>query len=146
MRRLSTRRRRQRIGSMKSGVNEPSLPSGWPTSTAIWLTPAGSRTTQPTWPATRSLAGGAVVRTALVARLFGLRLLTVEGSVLLIPQSFSPPPPMRSPLRAPPRANATPPRVPPDPVAARSQWDGGIGSRLGASARLINESVEGLRE
>lgn len=85
------------------------------------------------------------MRTALVARLFGLRLLTVEGSVLLMPQSFSTPHLMRSRLPAPPRASSTPPGVPLDTGSARSQWDGGIGSRLGASARLIDESVEGLR-
>lgn len=70
---------------------------------------------------TSTLAGGAVVRTSLVARLLGVRLLTVEGTVLLSPVSFSDP-----------------------PVDARTVPEG-IGARLGPSARLIDESIKDLR-
>jgi hypothetical protein len=85
---------------------------------------------------TSTLAGGAVVRTSLVARLLGVRLLTVEGTVLLSPVSFS-----DSPVDSAPTAGAgttTP------PVDARSVPNA-IGARLGPSARLIDESIKDLR-
>jgi hypothetical protein len=96
----------------------------------------------------RSLAGGAVVRTALVARLLGLRLLTVEGSVLLMPLPFGMPEdhPTRSRTPSRHKANATTTGVRPlGRRPARSQLGAGIGASLGASARLIDESVEDLR-
>jgi hypothetical protein len=88
------------------------------------------------------------VHTALVARLLGLRLLTVQGSVLLMPQSFGMPAdhPMVSRAPSHPEANTSPYGVQAlESGLARSQRDGAIGARLGASARLIDESVEGLR-
>ncbi|MEU4287914.1 hypothetical protein AB0E63_06815 [Kribbella sp. NPDC026596] len=79
---------------------------------------------------TSTLAGGAVVRTSLVARLLGLRLLTVEGTVLLSPVSFLDPPAHGA--RAPADEGAkTPPK--------------GIGARLAPTARLIDESIDDLR-
>ncbi len=79
---------------------------------------------------TDTLAGGAVVRASLVARLLGVRLLTVEGTVVLTPSPY-------------PHAIA----LPPTPTA---HLDGtttpkGIGARLGPSAQLINESIDDLR-
>lgn len=98
--------------------------------------------------ASRSLAGGAVVRTALVARLFGLRLLTVEGSVLLMPVPFGVPEDHSTQLRIasrhPTNANVTGVR-PLGRRSAQSRLNPGIGARLDASARLIHESVEDLR-
>jgi hypothetical protein len=77
------------------------------------------------------LAGGAVVRTSLVARLLGLRLLTVEGTVLLSPVSFGSPPPVST-------AGTT----------ARGDTQNlntVIGARLGTSVRLLDESIDDLR-
>jgi hypothetical protein len=96
----------------------------------------------------RSLAGGAVVRTAIVARLLGLRLLTIEGSVLLIPLAFGIPEdhPTRSRTPARHQANATTTGELPLALGpVRSRPDAGIGARLDASARLLDESVEDLR-
>lgn len=83
---------------------------------------------------TNTLAGGAVVHTSLVARLFGVRLLTVEGTVLLSPVSFGDPPAddARTTTRTPAHVDAK--AVPK-----------GIGARLGPSARLIDESIDDLR-
>ncbi|MFG1813614.1 hypothetical protein ACGFIF_07625 [Kribbella sp. NPDC049174] len=81
---------------------------------------------------TSTLAGGAVVRTSLVARLLGVRLLTVEGTVLLSPISFSSPPPPVDVAGTTTRLNTeTAPKA--------------IGARLGPSARLIDESIKDLR-
>ncbi len=52
---------------------------------------------------TDTLAGGAVVQNTLVARLFGVRLLTVEGTILLAPTSYYAPPPVAT------HPDATPP-------------------------------------
>jgi len=98
--------------------------------------------------ASRSLAGGAVVRTALVARLFGLRLLTVEGSVLLMPVPFGVPEDHSTQLRIASRhpKNATVTGVRPlGRRSAQSRLNPGIGARLDVSARLIDESVKDLR-
>ena len=65
-----------------------------------------------------------MVRTSLVARLLGVRLLTVEGTVVLAPVSFG-----HAPLVTPPD------------VATTSK---GIGARLGPTARLIDESINDL--
>lgn len=89
-------------------------------STAIWTRPAGTST----------LADGAVVHTSLVARLLGVRLLTVEGTILLSPVSFSTPPPDTA---------RTTIHLDADTVTK------GIGARLGPSARLIDESINDLR-
>jgi hypothetical protein len=85
---------------------------------------------------TSTLAGGAVVRTSLVARLFGVRLLTVEGTVLLSPVSFDEPRAFGEARVEVPRTTA---RLDGEP---RPQ---GIGARLGPSARLIDESISDLR-
>jgi hypothetical protein len=88
------------------------------------------------------------VRTALVARLFGLRLLTVEGSVLLMPLPFGMPEDHSTPPRIASRhpANAKVTGVRPlGRRSAQGRLNPGIGSRLDASARLIDESVEDLR-
>jgi hypothetical protein len=71
-----------------------------------------------------------VVHTSLVARLLGLRLLTVEGTILLAPVSYGAPP-----------ADSRRTTIPVDgtPLPA------GIGARLGPSARLIDESINDLR-
>ena len=84
---------------------------------------------------TSTLAGGAVVHTSLVARLLGVRLLTVEGTVVLSPVSFGDPPADSVPAV---RADTTT-----SPVDARTAPQG-IGARLGPSARLIDESVKDL--
>lgn len=81
---------------------------------------------------TSTLAGGAVVRTSLVARLLGVRLLTVEGTVLLSPISFSSPPP-------PVNVDGTTARL------TTGTAPEAIGARLGPSARLIDESIKDLR-
>jgi hypothetical protein len=70
----------------------------------------------------------------LVARLLGVRLLTVEGTVLLSPVSFAVPPADIAPSTtrtAPHRDAKTVPKA--------------IGARLGPSARLIDESINDLR-
>lgn len=85
---------------------------------------------------TSTLAGGAVVRTSLVARLLGVRLLTVEGTVLLSPVSFSDPPADSAPSA---RVDTTT-----SPVDAGT-GPKAIGARLGPSARLIDESIKDLR-
>jgi hypothetical protein len=84
------------------------------------------------------LACGAVVRTSLVARLLGVRLLTVEGTVLLSPVSFDAPPAdvARTTVRPTVRTTAH--------LDARTVPKG-IGARLGPSARLIDESIDELR-
>jgi hypothetical protein len=85
---------------------------------------------------TSTLAGGAVVRTSLVARLFGVRLLTVEGTVLLSPVSFDEPRAFGAARVEVPRTTA---RLDGEPRPR------GIGARLGPSARLIDESISDLR-
>jgi hypothetical protein len=137
MRRLSKRRREHSSGSTRHGVNGASLPNGWPTtSTATWVSLADNRT----------LAGGAVVRTSLVARLLGLRLLTVEGTVLVTPASFGVPtdrPARRtSSLLEVTTTTALRPKAR-NPAVGKQ--DSGIGSRLDASAQLLDESVEDLQ-
>ena len=80
---------------------------------------------------TDTLAGGAVVHTSLVARLLGLRLLTVEGTVVLSPVSFGITPPHTAARAAPaPALNFVPKQ---------------IGARLAPTARLIDESINDLR-
>lgn len=125
MHRLSKRSRRRRSGSTRPAVNAASLPDEGATgSTAIWTRPSGTDT----------LAGGAVVRTSLVARLLGVRLLTVEGTVLLSPASFGAPPADIARTTARTTAQMDARTVPK-----------GIGARLGPSARLIDESIDDLR-
>ena len=135
MRRSLKRHRRHRSGSTSLEINEPSLPSGWPTSTAFWVSPAQSR----------SLAGGAVVRIVLAARLLGLQLLTFEGSVVLMPLPSGMPEDHPTRPRTASRHKAIP---------ASSRLRAGLRpsgrtpvvvAGIGASARLIDESVEDLR-
>jgi hypothetical protein len=59
-----------------------------------------------------------------------MRLLTVEGTILLAPVSYGVSPP--DTLRTPAQLDAT--------IVPR-----GIGARLGPSARLIDESIDDLR-
>jgi len=92
--------------------------------TAIWTRPAETST----------LAGGAVVRASLVARLLGLRLLTVEGTVLLSPVSFGAPP--ADTARTTARTTAH--------LDTKTVTEG-IGARLARSARLLDESIDDLR-
>ncbi|QNE18571.1 hypothetical protein F1D05_12465 [Kribbella qitaiheensis] len=80
--------------------------------------------------ATNTLAGGALIHTSLVARLLGVRLLTVEGTILLSPASFAAPPSDLARTTTHLAATAGPK---------------GIGARLGPSARLIDESIDDLR-
>ena len=56
---------------------QPSPPSGWTTTCRV--RPRMAHTDR------RSLAGGAVVETRLCARLFGIKLLVVDGTVTLVP-------------------------------------------------------------
>jgi hypothetical protein len=63
-----------------------------------------------------------------------VRLLTVEGTILLAPVSFGAPPADGTRMTA--RATA--------PLDAKTAPKG-IGARLGPSARLIDESIDDLR-
>jgi hypothetical protein len=98
-----------------------------------------------------SLSHGAVLQTSLVARLLGVRLLNVEGTVLLSPARFdrdgssSSVGPHRSAsqvavrtLDAPLPENSRP--------GVGSTREGLIGSRLQRSRRLLEENERELRE
>jgi hypothetical protein len=92
--------------------------------------PAYPATLQP--DAEGSLADGVVVETRLVARLLGLRLLRVDGVVLLAPGRVRPP---ELPVHAPDSA---------DPVH-RQNYDGARpGERLALAGQLIASTASRL--
>jgi hypothetical protein len=83
-------------------------------------------------PTPGSLAGGAVVHTTLEARLLGLRLLVVDGTITLWPAR-----PAEVVVDS-----AEPVRALPRPAPA----PGVVGARLPGSARRLAEAERRLRE
>jgi hypothetical protein len=110
-------------------------------STSVQLHPAPD--------ASNSLAQGAVVQTSLIARLLGVKLLEVEGTVLLAPARFDQP--TRGAVNVSAHAvshgpNGRDRESAAAPTSADAAPGGGIGGRLGRSARLLDESAEQLEE
>ena len=86
----------------------------------------------------RRLSDGVLVDASIHARLLGLRLLTVDATIVLVPADVagpSPPTDRPAPRRPAPRSS---PQVPRRSVAA--------GPRLAQAVRTINEAAELLAE
>jgi hypothetical protein len=85
------------------------------------------------------LSEGVLVETSLLARLLGIRLLTVEGTVLLSPAR----------LREGEALVSTPPVAPTAPRTRRlapPARSAALGSRLAAAERLIADCGDTLRD
>ena len=106
--------------------------------------PVGPRTLETKAPAAltaipdrrRRLSDGVLVDASIHARLLGLRLLTVDASIVLVPADVTgTSPAAHPPAQRPPRSSALVPRR---TVAA--------GPRLAQAVRSINEAAEVLAE
>ena len=94
----------------------------------------------------RSLAGGAVVETRLCARLFGIKLLVVDGTVTLVPgRPMEPEDHVVVPVSW---AEVEPHPVPALPAngVARALNQNGVGARLDACTQRLEASARRLRE
>ncbi len=80
----------------------------------------------------RSLAGGAVVETRLCARLLGIKLLVVDGTVTLVPGT--------------PVAPSDQVVVPVSWVAVEAVTQSGVGARLDACTQRLEASALRLQE
>jgi hypothetical protein len=81
------------------------------------------------------LSDGVLVETSILARVLGLKLLTLEGTVLLSPAR----------LGEVNRGAAAPHRQPPRRIAGAAESDG-VGSRLATAEQLLAECGEQLRD
>jgi hypothetical protein len=95
----------------------------------VALSAAGHRTRRPT--------DGLLVEASIVARLLGIRLLTLDATVALVPADVTarPPSPRASPAGTPPRPAGVPPTQ-----------SGAMGRGLADAVRNINEGAELLAE
>jgi len=92
------------------------------------------------------LSDGVVIETSVLARLFGIRLLTLEGTVLVTPAQVQPaetfvPEVSRDPLSADQESS----RSPRSSRVASAPTDvppGRVGHRLGEAARLLQQSSD----
>jgi hypothetical protein len=95
----------------------------------------------------RSLAGGAVVETRLCARLFGIKLLVVDGTVTLVPgRPVEPGDHVVVPVSW---AEVEPHPVPalaPANGAARALTQSGVGARLDTCTQRLEASARRLQE
>ena len=95
----------------------------------------------------RSLAGGAVVETRLCARLLGIKLLVVDGTVTLVPgRPVEPDDRVVVPVSW---AEVEPHPVPalaPANGAARALTQSGVGARLDACTQRLEASARRLQE
>jgi hypothetical protein len=85
----------------------------------------------------RRPSDGILVEASILARLLGIRLLTLDATVVLVPADV--PAPSAAPRDSPVRTSAPSPGLPP----ARS---GAVGGRLADAVRTINEGAELLAE
>jgi hypothetical protein len=85
----------------------------------------------------RRLSGGVLVEASILARVLGVRLLTLDATVVLVPADVTAP--SSAPHDPPLRASARPLGVPP----TRS---GAAGRSLAEAVRSINEGAELLAE
>ncbi len=92
----------------------------------------------------KRLSDGLVIEACVLARLLGIKLLTLEGTVLVSPAQLRElsVPPSESTRIAPPLDSA-PPSPDGSPHATRS--DDGVGTRLERAAGLLRASSDTLR-
>jgi hypothetical protein len=86
----------------------------------------------------RRLADGVLVDASILARVFGIRLLTLDARVMLLPADVATPSSARADSRRP-RASAR-------PSAVESGPSGAIGPGLADAVRAINEGAAILAE
>jgi len=94
----------------------------------------------------RSLAGGAVVETRLCARLLGIKLLVVDGTVTLVPgRPWASADPVVLPVSW---ADVEPPVPAPAPAngSARLLTQSGVGARLDDCTQRLEASARRLQE
>ncbi len=98
--------------------------------------------------APRSLAGGAVVETRLCARLFGIKLLVVDGTVTLVPgRPMAPEDREVVPVSwAEVEPHPVPAVAPPNNGVARALDPSGVGDRLDACTQRLEASARRLHE
>src|SRR6476660_1435897 len=81
MRRSSRRLSRPRSDLTSTAATVVGPENGWPSSSAnLAVSPSGAE-----------LSRGALVQTAVFARVLGLRLLTLEGTIVLVPTTIGAP-------------------------------------------------------
>ena len=96
--------------------------------------------------ARRSLAGGAVVETRLCARLFGIKLLVVDGTVTLVPgRPMEPEDHVVVPVSWAEVGSHPVPALAPANGAAHALNQSGVGVRLDACTRRLEASARRLR-
>jgi hypothetical protein len=85
----------------------------------------------------KRLSNGALVEASILVRLLGIRLLTLDATMLLVPADATPPssPPHDSPVRTSARPSGVP------PAQARP-----VGRGLADAVQSINEAAEILAE
>jgi len=93
----------------------------------------------------RSLAGGAVVETRLCARLLGIRLLVVDGTVTLVPGRPVEPGDVVPVSWAEVEPHSVPALAPANGVARALNQDG-VGARLDACTQRLEASARRLQE
>lgn len=93
----------------------------------------------------RSLAGGAVVETRLCARLLGIKLLVVDGTVTLVPGRPVEP---DDRVVVPVSWAEVEPHPAPTPAngSVRALTQSGVGARLDACTQRLEASARRLRE
>jgi hypothetical protein len=99
----------------------------------------------------KQLSDGVVIQASVLARLLGVKLLTVDATVLVSPAQLDQPETERVPgafiaspsgaERAPLASRVDPTRYSPAPAPL----NGLVGSRLGLAARMLDESTGDLR-
>lgn len=101
----------------------------------------------------RRLSDGLVIETSVLARLLGVKLLTLEGTVLVSPAQIhelgdpsTASAPTRGSTAAPRQASGNDRPAPRQDSMPSPRLDEAPGTRLGLAARMIHESSDDLRD